>query len=355
MMMNNDLNVLDSKEVKAHATADDPYAKKWLASNGAGHGAYTVQTWDPGNQIVLSRFPDYYGTPGNFDTIVYKAVPEGANRAALVQAGSVDVAENVPYRNLSDMEGDGAVKIWKTVGNRLFRFELNNASPPLDDVRVRQALLYATPVNDLLDSLFFGFASQERSPVPSSYNGYNGDYWNYEQDPDKARDLLSQAGLADGFDLTITIDSSFELMSDTATILKTAFADVGVNVTINEVSSATYSTQVYQRKYDAFFLLEFPILPDPGYALALNYPSDSFLNSTAYSNDQVDSLIKEGFSTLEADARDQIYSQIQEIMVAQDPPEVWIAQPGWQLVTKPDLQGVSWSTWEGYDMAQLRF
>ena len=128
-----------------------------------------------------------------------------------------------------------------------------------------------------------------------------------------------------------------------------------MNVTIDEVSSATYSTQVYQRKYDAFFLLEFPILPDPGYALALNYPSDSFLNSTAYSNDQVDSLIKDGFSTLEANARDQIYSQIQDIMVAQDPPEVWIAQPGWQLVTKPDLQGVSWSTWEGYDMAQLRF
>ena len=94
-------------------------------------------------------------------------------------------------------------------------------------------------------------------------------------------------------------------------------------------------------------------MPDAGYSLALNYPSKSFLNSTGYSNKQVDGLIAKGFATLDASGRAQIYRQIQQIMVAQDPPEVWVAEPGWQLVTKPNLKGVNWTTWEGVDFHEL--
>lgn len=270
-----------------------------------------------------------------------------------MESGSVDIAENVPYVNLDQLKGSSAVTVWETTGNRLFRFEVNNETPPLDDPQVRQALAYATPQDQIVSSVFFGLATAEKSPVPSTYVGYDGSFWNYTTDVNKAKQLLADAGV-NGFDLTITFDSASELMRDTATILKTAFAEIGVNVTLDEVSSATYATQVYQRKYQGFFLLEFPILPDAGYALALNYPSDSFLNSTAYSNPQVDDLIVQGFETLDPDERNRIYSQIQEIMVSQDPPEVWIAEPGWQLVTKPEITGVNWTTWEGYDIFDMR-
>lgn len=353
MMMNNDLNILDATEVKKHATSDDKWAMKWLASGDAGHGSYTLKEWSPGNQVVLAAFPDYYRGKPPFDSFIYKQVPEGANRAALVQSGSVDIAENVPYVNLNSIKGSSAVKIWQTTGNRLFRFEVNNSHAPLNDVRVRQALAYATPQQQILDSIFFGFANAERSPVPSTYNDFDGSFWNYTYSVEKAKQLLSDANV-NGFDMTITMDSSSELMKNTATILKTAFADIGVNVTLDEVSSGTYATQVYQRKYQAFFLLEFPILPDAGYALALNYPSDSFLNSTGYSNKQVDALITKGFATLDPAGRADIYKQIQQIMVANDPPEVWIAEPGWQLVTTPKMSGVNWTTWEGYDVFDLR-
>jgi peptide/nickel transport system substrate-binding protein len=353
MMMNNDLNILDATEVKSHATTDDEWALKWLASGDAGHGSYTLQEWSPGTQVVLSAFPGYYRGAPHFSDFIYRQVPEGSNRAALVESGSVDIAENVPYVNLDQLKGSSAVKVWETTGNRLFRFEVNNETPPLDDPRVRQALAYATPQDQIVSSVFFGLGTAEKSPVPSTYIGYDGSFWQYATDVNKAKQLLADAGV-NGFDLTITFDSASELMRDTGTILKTAFTEIGVNVTLDEVSSATYATQVYQRKYQGFFLLEFPILPDAGYALALNYPSDSFLNSTAYSNPQVDDLIVRGFETLDPDERNRIYSQIQEIMVSQDPPEVWIAEPGWQLVTKPEITGVNWTTWEGYDIFDMR-
>jgi peptide/nickel transport system substrate-binding protein len=353
MMMNNDLNIVDGKETAAHAASGDKWATKWLASGDAGHGAFSLKEWSPGNQVSLQAFPDYYRGPSFFDEVVYKQVPEGSNRAALVEAGEVDIAENLPFVNLDQLKSSSAVKLWQTVGNRLFRFEVNNEHPPLNDARVRQALLYATPQDDILNSVFFGFASAEKSPVPSAYPDYDGSFWNYPHDPAKAQQQLSDAGVGQGFDMTITFDSSFELMRTTASILQSSFTDVGIRVKLDEVSSATYTTEVYQRKYQAFFLLEFPILPDAGYALALNYPSDSFLNSTGYSNKQVDGLIAQGFATLDAPGRAQIYTQIQQIMVAEDPPEVWVAEPGWQLVTNPSLKGVNWTTWEGVDFHDL--
>jgi peptide/nickel transport system substrate-binding protein len=196
MMMNNDLNILDAAEVKKHATSSDPWAKQWLASGDAGHGAYALQQWRPGSQVVLKAFPDYYRGSSTFDQVVYKQVPEGSNRAALVQSGSVNIAENVPYLNLSKVKDSQQVRLWQTTGNRLFRFEMNNARPPLNDVRVRQALLYATPQDDILRSLFFGFATAEKSPVPSTYPGYDGSFWDYPHDPTKAKQLLDAGSMS---------------------------------------------------------------------------------------------------------------------------------------------------------------
>jgi peptide/nickel transport system substrate-binding protein len=276
--------------------------------------------------------------------VVYRQVPEGSNRRALVEAGEVDIAENVPYRELNALEGSESVAIWRTPGNRVFRFELNNEREPFNDVRVRQAMLYATPQQDILDTVFFGFANPLRGPVPSTYPGANTDLWAYDFNQDRARELLRQAGVQEGTQFTITFDSESQLQRDTAAILRSAYEDVGFDVSLEEVSTATYTTNVYQREYQAFFLLEFPIIPDPGYALTLNYPSGSFLNSTGYSNERVDELLAQGFRTTDTVEREGIYDEIQQIMIVEDPPEVWIAEPGWQLVTSPDLKGVNWDT-----------
>ena len=75
MMINNDLNVLDSAEVKAHATEEDPWAVKWLASNDAGHGAYTLTEWSPGNRVVLTAFDDYYRERAKTDSIYLPGGP----------------------------------------------------------------------------------------------------------------------------------------------------------------------------------------------------------------------------------------------------------------------------------------
>ena len=343
LMVNNDLDILDAAEVKKHATDEDPWATAWLASNGAGHGAYRLTDWSPGQQVVLEAFDGYYRGKPAIDKVIYREVPEAANRLALVTAGNAHIADSLPPRFLARAQETEGLRVWETLGNRLFRLDVSNIQAPTDNATVRKALNLATPVDQILQAVFFGFAKPSRSPVPSAYPGHTDEYYAYDYNPEQAKALIAEAG-AEGAQLTINFDSGSPVQKSTAVILKSAYEDIGLQVNLVEMSSAAYTSELYKGEFPAFFMIEFPILPDPGYALALNYPCGSFLNASNYCNESVDGLLVQAAATLDHDERMAMYRQIQEMMVSQDANSVWIAEPGWQLVTTAAVQGVGWDT-----------
>ncbi|MCI0429351.1 MAG: ABC transporter substrate-binding protein [Rhodospirillales bacterium] len=353
LMVNNDLDVLDATEAKKHATDQDPWAKEWLATNEAGHGAYRLTEWRPGERVVLEAFADYYRGKSSIDKVVYREVPEAANRLALVAAGNAQIAESLPPRFLAEARKNSALRVWETLGNRLFRLDVNNEMAPTNDPRVRQALNLATPVDQIMSAVFYGFARQSRGPVPSNYPGAAAEFWDYAYDPEKAKALISEAG-AEGAELTINLDTNAPDQKSTAVILKSAYEDVGLKVKLVEMSSAAYTSELYSGKFPAFFMTEFPILPDPGYALALNYPCGSFLNATHYCNKEVDKLLVEAAATLDQGERMKKYREIQKLMVVDDTNSIWIAEPGWQVVTTAAVEGIGWDTPNIYQFFDLR-
>ncbi len=352
LMINNDLDVLDAAEVMKHATDDDPWATGWLASNAAGHGAYSLAEWTPGERVVLNAFEGYHRGKPEIDTVVYREVPEAANRLALVTEGSAHVAESLPPRFLDRASETDGLVIWQTIGNRLMRLDVNNEMAPTNDPRVRKALNYATPSSQILEAVFFGLAEPSRGPMPSQYPGATDEFWAYDYDPDMARSLLEEAG-AVGAELTINFDSGSPVQRNTAVILKSAYEDVGLKVNLMEMSSAAYTSQLYGGEFPAFFMIEFPILPDPGYALALNYPCGSFLNAANYCNTRVDELLEQAAATLDHAERMEMYREIQRLMTVEDANSVWLAEPGWQLVTGSNVSGVGWDTPNIYQFFDL--
>lgn len=353
LMVNNDLDIIDATEAKKHVTTEDPWAKEWLATHEAGHGAYRLTEWKPGEQVVLEAFADYYRGKPSIDKVIYREVPEAANRFALLTAGNAHIAESLPPRFLEEAKKTDGLVVYNTPGNRLFQLYVNFKMEPTSDVRVRQALNYATPSDQILKAVFYGFAQPSRSPMPSVYPGYTGEFWNYAHNPEKAKALIKEAG-ADGAELTITFDASSPEQKSTAIILKSAYEDVGLKVNLTEMSSAAYSTQLYDGKFQSFFLIEFPILPDPGYALALNYPCGSFLNASHYCNPDVDKMLVEAAALRDEGKRMALYKEIQKKMVADDANSVWIAEPGWQLMTTKNVAGVGWDTPNIYQFFDLR-
>jgi peptide/nickel transport system substrate-binding protein len=353
LLINNDLNILDAKKMEEEATADDPWATEFLVSGDAGHGPYALVEWSPGERAVFEAFDDYYRGRPFFDEVIYLAVPEPGNRRLLLENGEADVAEWLEFRDIADLEGSAGTRLWTVADdtNLQFKLELVQAREPFSSIELRQAILYATPIDDIIDSLFFGFATPGKSPVPSSFPDYNGDAWVYDYDPDKARELIASVG-GEGTEFTITFASERDLDRNTAVILKTAYEDVGFVVNIQEKPGATYGTELYEMEYEAFFFTNFPILPTASYALALQYACGGFLNFFGYCNLDVDGLVQEGIASPSLDVQKDVYGQAQTLMI-NDVVEVWIAEPHWILATRDDLEGVSWNTYNSYDWGLL--
>ncbi|MCQ0090703.1 ABC transporter substrate-binding protein [Roseovarius sp. M141] len=351
LFVNNDLDIFDSEEAKRHSTENDPWAREWLATNGAGHGAFLLTEFTPGERVVLDRFDGYYRDAAKIDRIVYREVPEASNRFALVLSGDVHVADRLPPFLVDRALNSQRLKVWATAGNSLFRLDVNNEVEPTDNPLVRRALNHATPKADILEGVFFGSAEPSYGPVPSTYPGaIQLDV--YEYDPDRARRLIVEAG-AVGAELTINFSASDDVQRNTAIILEDAYEAVGLNVTLNEMSPAAYSSELYSGSFPAFFMREFPILPDAGYALALNYPCGSFLNASNYCNSAVDERLAAAAETLDRMQRSQLFHEIQELMVVSDANSVWLAEPGWQLITAPNVTGVAWDTPNLFDVTLI--
>ncbi len=193
---------LDSTEVKKHATDEDPWANEWVSTHGGGYGAYTIEEWTAGQQVVMKANPDYWGGEPEISRIIFRVVPEAANRVALLERGELHLAEGLAPENIVNLNGKPNVSVAAVRSNQGIYGVMNNTTPPFDDARVRQAVNLALPREAIVDNVYRGMAVPWQGVVPSLYPGYE-EVHDYDTDLDAARKLLADAGYADGFETTL--------------------------------------------------------------------------------------------------------------------------------------------------------
>ena len=192
---------MDAIEAQANATDDDPWARLWLAKNDIGSGEYYVESWEPGVAMVLRANPDYWAGKAFFDQVVLQIVPNSANRALLLREGEVDIATGLSTDELASLEGSEGVKVLSVPTRNQMMLGLNTTMGPTADVRVRQALSYAVPYEDIIEGIFAGKSRVSAGPVPLDGQYHDSSLWPFSYDPDAARALLAEAGYADGFEI----------------------------------------------------------------------------------------------------------------------------------------------------------
>jgi ABC-type transport system substrate-binding protein len=187
--------------------------KEWIEQTGGtgellehpiGTGPYMVTEWDRGNQIVYTRFDDYWGTPAIAQTAVLKWLTEGAARLQELQAGTADFASNLNPADYETVMSDPNLQIVYQENPNVFYIGMTNTFPPFDDVRVRQAVAMGIDRQRIVDNFYPAGSEVADYFTPCSIpNGCEGDPW-YSFDPEAARALLAEAGYPDGFDTTIS-------------------------------------------------------------------------------------------------------------------------------------------------------
>lgn len=331
-----------------------------MRTHDAGFGPYHIEEWSPGNRHVLVANPNYYRGPFEFTRVLLREVPEGGSRLFLISAGDVDVAWELNPRQRQTLEGDPNVRVYSVFPSNTYSWlAMTVTEPPFDNKLVRQAVCYALQYQEILDSIYLGSARQQKSPVPIAYQFYTDQFytdqfWHYDTDPDKARELLEEAGYGEGVDMTISASAARAEHEEIAILLKTALERVGVRVTLEKMPEAAFTEQWIKQELQSYVQGPAPAVADPTYAVALWwYSKENILDTTGYSNPEVDRLIEESRSTLDPEERKQQLYEIQRLIV-EDAPMCFIADTGSHKALRANLEGFAWYPDSGVRYYELK-
>ncbi|ADH91538.1 extracellular solute-binding protein family 5 [Ancylobacter novellus DSM 506] len=350
--INSDLGILDATEVKKHLTSDDPWAGRWLSTNTASFGPYQITKYAPGQEVVYEANTNYWRGPAKLTKVILREMPTSANRVAALQAGSVDVAEYLLPRELALLEKMPGVTVHKVFGNYIHRVELNNAKPPFDNVKVRQAMNYLVPREEILKSVYFNTARFTKSPISEIYPAFTDEYFFFKNDPAKAKALLAEAGMPEGFKTQLAYRTGDQIEEEIAVILKSAFAKAGVEVELLKMPASTLVERYTKGEVPMYFFRDMAIVPDAAYVANLWLNSASAINYSKFKSEEVDQKINAGLTSTDEAQRVADMKRVQQLTM-ESAPWVFLMNPGYQLATRSNVKGYSWYTPNGnafYDM-----
>lgn len=322
--------IYDSTEVMKHATPDDPWGLEWMESNTAGFGAYHLDELRPNERAVFVANPNYFLDQPYYDRVIYTEVPSEAARSTLVKAGQAHWIDRPAIQTAVDLQDDANVKVNRASGRSIASARMNPTCKPFDDVRVRQAFNYAIDKEALNDGVFAGTADLAKSLVPPIVDGYNPDFFPYDYDPEKARELLAEAGYADGFPETIELlyADAFWHQEPVAIQIAGQLQQLGLNVEAKRITASEMRARGAPGEQSMCFFTweDGPIVLDPVYTMFLMSHSDGVSNRAAYKNPELDALIDEARQELDQERKIEIMNEAQRL---------WIEDAPWILTTYP--------------------
>ncbi|TMJ94345.1 MAG: ABC transporter substrate-binding protein [Actinobacteria bacterium] len=333
-------SILDPKVVQPHVTSADPYAHNWLGSNidGTAQGPFQLESWQHGSQWVLTKNPNYYGQKPKVDKVIFKIIPNASSRLALLKSGAVDIAYDLPLKDIKALQGSSSVQVIRYPSRFVVFLGMNSKVKPFNNVKVRQAISYATPYKTIISQVLQGYGRQLTSPIPFGTPTHTDKYFVYKTDYVKAKQLLAQAGYPNGFTTTLNVASGVDEGTETAVWVQQSLKKIGIKVQIQQLPGANFTSRLQKHQLGFFFFNNWiSINNDPFYHLFWLFRSDC-CDYTNYSNKTVwkaiDSNLLSNNPTKRAAAANATQKQIM-----QDAPWVFLYQPDFVIAMRKNVHG----------------
>ena len=275
--------------------------------------------------------------------MIFREVPASATRLQLLNGGAVDIAQALAPTEMKSLAASKDAKTTSIDASQMLWIELNTAFKPLDDPKVRQALNYAMPKDDVVATILQGFGKKQTAFMPDFYPGATSEFYDYDFDIAKAKALLAEAGHADGFSTVLAYNAGDPIEEPIAIMYQTALKQIGVTVELKKLPAGTFFDSLVKRSEPMIFNLDAPFTPDPGFSLNLYFHSGSFLDFSNYKNETADALIKKSLSTLDEATRMEAVKEAQKI-INDEAPWTLIANPGFHLAHRSDIGGIVYYT-----------
>jgi peptide/nickel transport system substrate-binding protein len=335
--------VFNSELVKKHVTPKDPWGLDWTKVNTAGGGAYKVESWKPGQEIIYARYDDWKSGPlPKIRRVVQREVPSAGNRRALLEKGDIDMTYEMPPKDFLEMSQGGKISVVTTpIENSIWYVGMNVVKPPFNNAKVRQAVAYAIPYEKIMDSAMYKRATKMWGDADNKASGIA---WpqptGYSYNLARAKQLMKEAGAEGGFETTISFDLGSGTVSEPACILiQEALGQIGIKVAINKIPGANWRAALLKK--------DMPMILNR-FGGWLNYAEYFFFwcyhgqnavfNTMSYQNPEMDKLIDAArFETDTKKYQADVYGFVN--LAFQDVPRIPLAQPNMDVAMQKSIKG----------------
>jgi len=316
-------------------TAAEQYTDiREFGKHPVGTGPFQFVEWVPGDHITMEKYPDYWDAENaaQVDRIIVKPVPEAGTRIAMLQAGDAHFINTLPASQAEIIKGSDDASVAENESIYSYWVALNTQKEPFDNKLVRQALNHAVDKEVIIDAVLRGYGILSDSPLARRVWGYKS-IMSYEYDPEKAKQLLAEAGYPDGFSSTLWCGESSD-NKEVAVAIQGQLAEVGVQVEVMPMESATLSAERFTPFEDNKSMMNYSgWSPSTGDAdwdtrplLATESWPPTLFNLAFYSNPEVDAAIADGLATADPELRQVAYDKVQEL-VMEDAPWIFLWVP----------------------------
>ncbi|MBF0254149.1 MAG: peptide-binding protein [Candidatus Omnitrophica bacterium] len=316
--------------VPAHLLEGEDLMRTRFSRDPVGTGPFRFRRWVSGERIELAAFETHFRGRPKIDRMVFRVIPDQTTMFLEVLQQSVDLAALTPLQYARQTRGGFFAKHFNKLrysGMGYVYLALNLTHPLFGDLRVRQALDFAIDRDELIEGVLLGQGTVSTGPFAKGSWAYNPEVQASVFDPDRARQLLKEAGWSDldgdgilerdgkPFEFTITTNQGNEQRRQAAQIMQRRLRDVGIRVRIKVIEWSVFLDVIDERRFDAVLLKwSLSLDPDPYDIWHSSKTAPGEFNFVSYANARVDELIEAGRNTFDREARAAAYREIHRIV-----------------------------------------
>jgi len=324
------------------------------ATAPVGTGPFKFVSYTPQQSMEVERYGGYWGEGARLERVTFQIVTDMNTLVMGLQGGSLDMVIHMPSTVSGQLEND--FTILQDTMKLVQALYLNNAVKPFDDVRVRQAMYYAINVPEIIEFVCDGagvptgtsmYPAQKRYFLPELAE-------NYQQDLEKAKALLAEAGYPDGFEMTITVPSNYQQHVDTAQVIASQLSAVGITATLQSVEWETWVSDVYRGRSYQSTVSGIAASDMTAREMLQRYKSDHQKNFINFQDAEYDEAVNAAIATLDEEEQVRLFKRAEEILNEQAA-SLWLQDLCDLVVMRPDLDGMTFYCTYVLDMSTIYY
>ncbi|SHN69121.1 peptide/nickel transport system substrate-binding protein [Geodermatophilus obscurus] len=324
-----------------------------------GTGPYTFGDYTAGESVTVEKFADYWGEEPHYDTVVFRIVPEAATRESLLLSGQVDMMILPPVSDIQALQANEDVEVLLAESDRTIFIALDTNDPLLSDPMVRQALNYAVDKQAIVDNVLFGAGEVMDAPMAPSLAGYC-QTGSYDFDPERARQMLADAGAADASLELLTPSGRYVQDQQSAEAIAGYLREVGLDVSVSTSDFPSFLARVNaapsENTVDMHLLGWAPPYLDADFQMQMfrqaTHPPAG-LATSFYTNPQVEELLTQADVETDESRREQLYCDASQI-IWDDAPWIFLWTQSFPVVWSDDVTGISATPTEKFSAIYAR-